>query len=105
MRHNCGVDDAAAARLTATVSGWVQGVSFRWSTMSLARTMNLVGLAENLPDGGVRVIVEGLYSDCRKVVEWLYGAGPQTIPRPGRVDSVDVSWSPAEGTFRSFTCR
>ncbi len=99
------MDDDDPVRLTATVSGWVQGVNFRWSTMSYARTMNLVGLAENLPDGDVRVIVEGPRSDCRKVVEWFDGAGPQTIHRPGRVDSVDVSWSPAEGTFGAFTCR
>lgn len=92
-------------RLTATVSGRVQGVGFRWSTMMHAQTMGLVGSAQNLPDGDVMVIVEGPRSDCRKVLEWLYGAGAHAVPRPGRVDSVDVRWGPAEGGFRSFTCR
>ncbi len=93
------------ARLTATVSGRVQGVGFRWSTREMALSLRLVGLAENLPDGNVRVIVEGPRADCRKVLEWLYGAGPQTVHRPGRVDAVGVEWGEAEGTLSSFTCR
>ncbi|HRY08988.1 MAG: acylphosphatase [Actinobacteria bacterium] len=97
--------DDDPARVTATVSGWVQGIGFRWSTMEMARTMDLVGLAQNLPDGDVRVVVEGPRWACRTLVEWLYGAGPQTVHRPGRVDAVDVVWGPAQGTFGSFTCR
>ncbi len=93
------------ARVTATVSGWVQGVGFRWATKEMAQSLHLVGLAENLPDGDVRVIVEGPRSDCRTVIEWLFGAVSQAVHRPGRVDSVDVEWGPPLGTFRSFTCR
>ncbi|MCB0902261.1 MAG: acylphosphatase, partial [Actinobacteria bacterium] len=47
-------------RVTATVSGRVQGVGFRWSTGQMAQSLHLVGLAQNLPDGNVRVIAEGL---------------------------------------------
>ena len=45
--------------MTATVSGRVQGVGFRWSTGQMAQSLHLVGLAQNLPDGNVRVIAEG----------------------------------------------
>lgn len=98
-------DPAQRVRLTATVSGWVQGVSFRWSTMTYAETMGLVGVAQNLPDGDVLVIVEGPRADCQKVLEWLRGGGSQVVRRPGRVDSVEARWGPAQGGFRAFTCR
>ena len=83
--------------MTATVSGRVQGVGFRWSTGQMAQSLHLVGLAQNLPDGNVRVIAEGLRADCRTLVE--------SVHRPGRVDAVDVAWGPAEGTFTSFASR
>lgn len=92
-------------RLTATVQGYVQGVGFRWSTMSLAQTMKLVGVAENLPNGDVLVIAEGPEASCQKVLDWLNGTGPRVVRRPGRVEFVDASWGPARGGFRSFTCR
>ena len=98
-------EEPGPLRLTARVQGWVQGVGFRWSTMSYARTLGLVGLAENLPNGDVEVIVEGPQGECRKVLEWLHGTGSRTVRRPGRVDFVDARWSPATGEFRSFTCR
>lgn len=92
-------------RLTATVQGYVQGVGFRWSTMSLAQSMKLVGVAENLPSGDVLVIAEGPQDACQKVLDWLHGTGPRVVRRPGRVEFVDARWGPAEGGFRSFTCR
>jgi acylphosphatase len=92
-------------RLTATVQGYVQGVGFRWSTMALAQTMKLVGVAENLPNGDVLVIAEGPRADCQRVLDWLTGVGPRTVRRPGRVEFVDARWGPAQGGFRSFSCR
>ncbi len=92
-------------RLTATVSGWVQGVGFRWSTMTHAQTLQLVGVAQNLPDGDVLVIAEGSPALCQRLLDWLQGAGSQTSFPPGRVDHVDARWGPAEGRLRSFTCR
>jgi acylphosphatase len=98
-------DPAGLVRLTAVVSGYVQGVGFRFSTMALAKTMNLPGFAENLLSGDVLVVVEGPQDDCQQVLDWLHGAGPRAVRRPGNVDFVDARWGPAEGGFRSFTCR
>jgi acylphosphatase len=92
-------------RLTARVEGYVQGVGFRWSTMVLAQTMKLVGVAENRPNGDVLVIAEGPEASCQKILDWLTGAGPRSVRRPGRVEFVDARWGPAQGGFRSFTCR
>jgi len=95
----------ARARLRATVRGNVQGVGFRWATMSMAKTLNLVGVAENEFDGSVVVVAEGPREDCQKLVDWLEGHGSRTVRRPGRVESVDARWTAAEGGFRSFTVR
>ena len=92
-------------RLTATVQGYVQGVGFRWSTMSVAQSLKLVGVAENRPNGDVQVIAEGPRAECQKVLDWLTGTGTRGVRRPGRVEFVDARWGPAQGGFRSFTCR
>ncbi len=73
--------------------------------MSLARTLDLVGVAENLPNDDVLVIAEGSQASCQKMLDWLNGAGTRVVRRPGRVEFVDAVWGPAEGGFRSFTCR
>ncbi len=91
--------------MTATVQGYVQGVGFRWSTMAYARTLDLLGVAENLMNGDVLVTAEGPQDSCQKLADWLMGQGSRTVRRPGTVDAVSVQWGPAEGGFRSFTAR
>lgn len=92
-------------RLTATVRGYVQGVGFRFSTLSYGSSLGLVGVAENLPNGDVLVVAEGPREDCQKVLDWLLGSGSRAVRRPGRVESVQAAWGPARGGFRSFTYR
>ena len=95
----------STVRLTAQVTGWVQGVGFRWSTYSLAQSLSLVGFAENLANGDVLVIAEGPRDRCQQVLDWLNGNGPRTVRRPGRVTAVQAAWSPATGEFRRFSTR
>jgi acylphosphatase len=40
-------------------SGRVQGVGFRYTALQVAREFEVAGYAENLPDGRVRVELEG----------------------------------------------
>jgi len=40
-------------------SGRVQGVGFRYTTLQIARGHDVAGYVQNLPDGRVRVEVEG----------------------------------------------
>ncbi len=90
-------------RLTAVVSGYVQGVGFRYSTLAFAQTMRLVGFAENRPNGDVLVVVEGPREHCESVVAWLRGARSAAVRRPGNVTSVTAQWGPADGSFRRFS--
>jgi acylphosphatase len=87
-------------RLTALVTGRVQGVGFRWWTRCRALELGLVGQAANLPDGRVRVEAEGSRQSCERLARLL--AGGDT---PGSVDNVEESYAPAEGGWTGFVER
>lgn len=87
-------------RLTALVSGRVQGVGFRWWTRCRALELGLVGQAANLPDGRVRVSAEGSRAGCERLVELLRGGGT-----PGVVAEVQARYDAAEGGFTGFVER
>ena len=88
-------------RLTATVSGRVQGVGFRWWTRSRALEFGLVGSATNRADGRVEVVAEGSRSACQDLLDRL-SAGTD---RPGRVTHVGSWWSEARGGLDGFAER
>jgi acylphosphatase len=84
-------------RTVALVSGHVQGVGYRWFVRGLAQAAGLAGLARNLPDGRVEVVLEGDDDAVAAVLAALDG------PRaPGTVTSVDARDEPARGGT-SFT--
>ena len=51
--------EAAPIRQTVLYSGRVQGVGFRATVARIAGRFDLPGFVQNLPDGRVRLIVEG----------------------------------------------
>ena len=85
------------ARLTALVSGRVQGVGFRWWTVRQAVALGLTGRATNLDDGRVEVIAEGPVAACRDLLDRLRGPGT-----PGYVRGVVEHWSSAQGDMPGF---
>ena len=98
-----GVAASAAddqARLTAWVQGRVQGVGFRWWVRSSGLELGLVGMAENLIDGRVKVVVEGSRGNCAALLDRLGGAGA-----PGRVARVTFRWDQARGGLAGFVER
>src|SRR6266568_5031177 len=90
----------APARLTAWVAGHVQGVGLRWWIRARALELGLVGTAENLEDGRVKVVAEGDVARCRELLALL--AGPGT---PGRVSRVTQRWDDPRGGITGFTER
>ncbi len=94
-------------RLTAWVSGRVQGVGFRWWVRSNALELGLAGFAENLADGRVKVVAEGDQDRCRELLARLEDgdAGPLSRFRPGRVTGVAHRWADASGGIPGFTER
>jgi acylphosphatase len=55
---------------TILVSGKVQGVFYRASTVEKALELGLKGFAQNLPDGRVLIEAEGDLVTLQKLVEW-----------------------------------
>jgi acylphosphatase len=85
------------ARLTIWVQGRVQGVGFRWWVRSGALELDLVGVAENLVDGRVKIIAEGSRDGCAALLSRLEGT--QT---PGRVAQVTFRWDQVRGGLAGF---
>jgi len=95
--------DAASdvpARLTAWIAGRVQGVGFRWWVRARALELGLVGMAENLQDGRVKVVAEGPTARCAELLSLL--AGPGT---PGHVTRVTQRWDEPRGDLVGFAER
>jgi acylphosphatase len=85
-------------RLTATVTGRVQGVGFRWWAVRQAEALQLVGWVMNANDErSVELVAEGEPRALAELERRLR-AGPSGA----RVDSVDVERGPASGEFRRF---
>ena len=88
------------ARLTAHVSGSVQGVGFRWWTRARALELGLAGSATNLTDGRVEVVAEGPEPTLRALVALLRGPGA-----PGSVVHLAERYGPARGVPDGFVER
>ena len=52
-------DGGDESRKRIVVRGRVQGVGFRYATVSEARRLGLHGWARNAPDGSVEIVAEG----------------------------------------------
>lgn len=76
---------------SATITGRVQGVSFRYYTQEYAEQLGLTGWVKNLPNGAVAVWAEGPRADLEKLLAWLHHGPPSA-----RVQTVQVEWGEAE---------
>jgi acylphosphatase len=90
-------EPGAQARLTAWVRGRVQGVGFRWWVRRNALELGLLGMAENLVDGRVKVVAEGGRESLALLLGRLEGPGT-----PGQVAQVTHRWDPVRGGFTGF---
>ena len=87
-----------AERLSATVTGRVQGVGFRWWVRSAADRLGLTGWVMNGNDErSVELIAEGS-AGALDQLEQLLREGP-----PGAVvEHVEATRSPASGSYGRF---
>jgi len=85
-------------RLTARVTGRVQGVGFRWWVQRQAEALSLVGWVMNADDErSVELVAEGGATALDELARRL-AIGP-----PGaRVDSFESDRGPASGEFHRF---
>lgn len=59
-----------------TVTGRVQGVSFRWSLRRVADRHGVHGWVVNLDDGGLEAHLEGDADAVETVEAWVHAGGP-----------------------------
>lgn len=79
-------------RIHVFVSGKVQGVGFRDSTVDEAKKRGASGWVQNLPDGRVEAVFEGSKEAIEIMISWC-----NLGPLPARVTGVDVEYEEPEG--------
>lgn len=85
-------------RLTARVTGRVQGVGFRWWAHRQAESLGLVGWVMNADDErSVEVVAEGDDAALAELARRL-----EIGPPGARVDSFESQRGPASGEFHRF---
>jgi acylphosphatase len=88
------------ARLTAVVTGIVQGVSYRWFIQRRASELGLTGYVRNLPDGAVELVAEGARPTLDNLLD-IAGVGPAAAV----IENIDIQWSTPTGEFYRFEIR
>jgi acylphosphatase len=85
------------ARVHLKVSGRVQGVYFRASTVEQARRLGLSGWVMNCPDSSVEVVAEGEIEQLEKLTHWC-----RTGPPGAQVKEVRAQWEASNEEFQNF---
>lgn len=98
VRYAEPMNEQQHTRLTAIVTGTVQGVGFRYYTRRRALALGLRGIVSNRADGSVLIVAEGADRAVRELVTWL--GSPAA---PGRVDDVEESYGAPTGEFTDFS--
>jgi acylphosphatase len=99
-RVSLAADNEGAARLHAVVSGFVQGVSFRYYTQMKANELGVVGWVRNRPDGSVEVTAEGPHPALLRLEAFL-----RVGPPSAQVARLDSAWLDPSGEFTGFAVR
>jgi len=80
------------------ISGFVQGVGFRFFAILNARKLGISGFVRNLTDGRVEVVAEGELESVDALIERL-----RKGPPGANVVGVDVRLEKYEGEFSDFS--
>ena len=78
-------------------SGTVQGVGFRYTTLSFARQLALTGWVKNLSSGSVELVIEGSREEIEELLSILKAQFGSYI-RDQHID-----WQEARGEFTEFS--
>ncbi len=73
------------------ISGYVQGVGFRWFTLRRARFLGLDGWVRNCSDGTVEVWAEGSEDALDSLEASLKGGPPGASVRDVRIESAEAT--------------
>lgn len=93
-----GLDPPDRQRLSAVVTGRVQGVGFRWWVRTVAARLSLTGWVTNLDDErSVELVAEGTPAALTELERLLHQG-----PSGAVVDTVEVTRGQASGSYARF---
>jgi acylphosphatase len=84
-------------RLIAHVSGKVQAVGYRSLVVIMARTLDIRGFVQNLPNGKVFIIAEGPREDLASFVKSIRIDNSRI-----RVEDIFIDCKESKGEFNGF---
>ena len=82
------------------ISGFVQGVGFRYYTTNLAKDYEITGWVRNLATGDVEIRVEGDKGPVSGFLKEL-----RIGPKWSKIGKFQIEWLPYEGEYESFSVR
>ncbi len=82
------------------VSGYVQGVAFRYTAIRQANRLGVTGWVKNLRDGRVELLIEGEESSVRQMVDWCSHG-----PRSAHVTNLKTEICSYTGRYTNFEVR
>ena len=87
-------------RVHLIITGRVQGVFFRASTVAQAQRLGLAGWVANALDGSVEVVAEGARARIEELIAWC-----RRGPSGAQVTNVEIRWEASRREFASFSIR
>jgi acylphosphatase len=73
------------------VSGMVQGVGYRFSTLDEANQLSVSGWVRNLPDGRVEAVFEGTRNVVEQMIRWCHDGSPAAVVKDVAIEYEEPS--------------
>ncbi len=83
--------------VSVRVTGHVQGVYYRQTCRSVARSLGLVGWVRNMDDGSVSIRAQGEADAVDQLIEWAWAG-----PAGASVRGVETEMTPMDDTLTDF---
>ena len=85
-------------RIHVYISGRVQGVGYRYSTVNKAQSLNITGWVRNTHDDKVEAIFEGDENSVEEMLKWC-----KKGPSMAFVTNIEIFKQTYNGEFHGFT--
>ncbi|MFH1024489.1 MAG: acylphosphatase [Planctomycetota bacterium] len=83
-------------RIHVIFRGFVQGVGFRWTAISVARAFAVTGFVRNLPDGAVELVAEGKDDELARFLDGI------SAEMESHIHDREITWTAPTGEFDRF---
>ncbi len=87
-------------RVHIIISGYVQGVCFRYFTKIKSRKLGLKGFVRNVPNGDVEVVAEGNEKEINELIEFC-----RKGPALSGVANLKIEYEDFKGEFNDFSVK